>query len=367
MVGLAGHDAHGGLLLAARRGRGDSPGLPLGISSYEASFATFAVRVVLDGPLTGDAARRRAELVSTRRAGGISTRPSMRSRRRHRWISAPPLGATTSGWGDDGAFGRGAALTFRSTLPPGGGSGAAARRRRGGRVPRRGLRFAAPEPGAYRVEVRDPARPDWPVPWIATNPIYLRRSIRTRLLNPSSPPIASSRLDLNRGAVEKDPMSTAKLSSRGRVALAFDYAFDRRAGQPVRRAGRAAAAAASAVRSHHLHRPVAGADARLGSAAVRERRRDAWARSVYLSASPADRRAARPPLRRRPAGRSACLRTRHRRSSSSSISPTPPPGRGAIRNFRPRARHYLADQSLSSASLMLTSSPSSHATRKLVH
>ena len=221
MVGLAGHDVHGGLL--PRREEG-TEGIPSGFaatafSTYESSFATFAVRVLLDGPLTGDAARDARRLLDATRQGHLYTAIDA--------IAAPvdvdfraALGSTTIGMGDEGVFGAGAALTFRSTLPPGAvqvllRDGIEVAESRGG-----DLRFTAPEPGAYRVEVRDPR---WPVPWIATNPIYLRRSIRDEVPESVEPATVASRaLDLNPGVVEKDPMSTANLSGAD-SSRALDY------------------------------------------------------------------------------------------------------------------------------------------------
>jgi hypothetical protein len=212
MVGLAGHDVHGGLLPRREEGTEDVlPGFAASaFSTYEGSFATFAVRVLLDGPLTGDAARDARRLLEATRRGHLYTAIDA--------IAAPvaadyraTLGSSTFGMGDEAAFGEGTTLSFRSTLPPGAvqvllRDGIEVAESRSGE-----LRFTPTGPGAYRVEVRDPR---WPVPWIATNPIYLRRSIGGEDPETIEPTIVRSRaLDLSPSVVEKDSMSTADLSA----------------------------------------------------------------------------------------------------------------------------------------------------------
>jgi hypothetical protein len=73
------------------------------------------------------------------------------------------------------------------------------------------LTVRAPGPGAYRVEVRSPL---WEVPWIVTNPIYLRPSNDTA---PGiTPRLTAAGLEalalVDSGSVERDPVSTATLT-----------------------------------------------------------------------------------------------------------------------------------------------------------
>ena len=68
VVGLAGHDAHGGLRRAEEY-RGDQGWSLPGFGSYEVAFRTFSTRVILDAPLSGDPDRRRAAALPGREAG----------------------------------------------------------------------------------------------------------------------------------------------------------------------------------------------------------------------------------------------------------------------------------------------------------
>ncbi len=268
MVGLAGHDVHGGLLPRREEGTEASfPWFAAGVfSTYEASFSTFAVRVVLDGPLTGDAARDARRLLDATRRGHLYTAIDA--------IAGPAvvdyratLGASTIGMGDEAVFGEGAVLTFRSTLPPGAVQVLHARRHPGRRVARRRIAFHGSR--TRRVPRRgsrsslagslDCDQPDLPEALESA----------TRFLKPSSPPLPRHTvLDLNPSVVEKDPMSTADLSGTGTRTLGFVLRPGERASQYVALAVPLPQGAAE-VRPHRVHRPLDGADAGLGPAPVR--------------------------------------------------------------------------------------------------
>jgi hypothetical protein len=222
LVALAGHDAHGGL--ARRPEEGSQRGIPrfvsTGLASYDTSFATFALRIVLEERLAGDAAIDARRLFDAVRAGHVYT--AIDAIAAPAWVDfRATLGAAERGMGDVLTFGEGTALTFRSTLPAG---ASAVLLRDGVEVAESGtgeLLFSAPAPGAYRVEVRAHR---WSVPWLVTNPIYLRSSAA-----PGSAGVAptvlpgSTILELtDPGRVEKDPVSMAELvSSEGRRGLDF--------------------------------------------------------------------------------------------------------------------------------------------------
>jgi hypothetical protein len=220
LVGLAGHDAHGGL--SWRSEGGPDWGIPsflsLGLGSYDAPFATFGVRVLLDAPLTGDAATDARRLLDATRRGRLYTAIDA--------FAGPALvdyratvGSATVEMGDLLPFADGATLSFRSAVPL---DAVQVLLRDGARVAesRTGeLTFPAPGPGAYRVEVRSPR---WPVPWIVTNPIYLRQPDSDGPPDAAGP-VPLTMLELTQpGVVEKDPVSTADASSIGGTrALTF--------------------------------------------------------------------------------------------------------------------------------------------------
>jgi hypothetical protein len=209
VVALAAHDAHGGV---ARQSEEGSRWAVPGLASYEASFATFGLRVVLSEQLTRAADRDARQLLDALRAGRVFTAVDA--------IAAPAwvdyhltLGGEHRTMGDALRFEAGAALTFRSTLPPG---AVAVLVRDGVEVARSAtgeLPFLPTSPGVYRVEVRDPR---WAVPWITTNPIYLRASGAPAVAQAGAEPSGSTVLAVgDPGRVEKDPASTADLTSNG--------------------------------------------------------------------------------------------------------------------------------------------------------
>jgi hypothetical protein len=234
MVGLAGHDAHGGWGRRTEEGsRWRVPGfLSAGFASYDSSFATFAIRVVLEKRLTGDAARDARLVLDATRAGRAYT--AIDAIAGPAWVDyRGTLGTRVFGMGDVLTFVDGIVLTFRSTLPAG---AVAVLLRDGVEVAtsdRGELRFSAPGPGAYRVEVRAPR---WAVPWVVTNPIYLR-AVETAPPEPAAAAVMRSTvLELTApGLVEKDPRSTAEhfSSEGGSQGLAFSLVAGERVSQYV--------------------------------------------------------------------------------------------------------------------------------------
>ena len=215
VVGVAGHDAHGGV---GRSEEGSLWTLP-GASSYQASFAAFGTRVIVDEPLNGTAASDASAILGALRGGRVFTAID--------GLASPAfvdfhatLDGTELRMGEERAFDPGAVLSLGSTVPPG---GTAVLLRDGVEVSSSAtgeLQFRPREAGAYRVELRLAGSR---VPWIVTNPIYLRGpappadglvpggSRAVPVLEPSEP-----------GVVEKDPGSSATLaSSDGSRALSF--------------------------------------------------------------------------------------------------------------------------------------------------
>ena len=174
IVGLTGHDAHGGLSRGPEEGsawnvpRFLSPGLV----SYDASFAAFALRVVVDESLTGDPVLDARRLLDAVRAGHVFT--AIDAIAGPAWVDYHVTrGEVRRNMGETLPFEDETTLVFRSTLPP---DARAVLLLDGVETAESGtgeLTVLARSPGAYRVEVRSPR---WEVPWIVSNPIYLRGS-----------------------------------------------------------------------------------------------------------------------------------------------------------------------------------------------
>jgi hypothetical protein len=160
VAGIVGTDAHSRLPLM-RQWR-------LRFPSYASLFALLQDHVLLDAPLTGQAAPDISALVSALRRG-------------RSYVGLDGLAPA-------GGFfftveGRGNRWTMGESVPAGPGLTL----RAGGRLPRGarvivlrdgkpqvaavgGAQISSPDPGVYRVEVRVEG---WPVPWIVSNPIYI--------------------------------------------------------------------------------------------------------------------------------------------------------------------------------------------------
>jgi hypothetical protein len=216
VVGLAGLDAHGGM--GRRLEDGSRSNLP-GVPRYRDSFRTFSTRVILDHPLSGDAASDARAVYAAIRAGRVFTTIDA--------LGAPGLidfhAELPSGSRVEMGSGvaEGAIATLKaSALAPPGASLVMIHEGREAMLPLGSdARFAASEPiqageGGYRVEIRVPGAPGAPpIPWLVSNPIYVV---------PSLPPRAILMPDLGAPAgdvswhIEKDPGSSAILRTRDR-------------------------------------------------------------------------------------------------------------------------------------------------------
>ncbi len=161
VVGLTGSDAHSRLSLTKTRA--------LRFPSYEALFSQSRDHLLLDRPLTGDAAADRAAVLDALRRGRF-------------YVGLDAL-APADGFRFTLEGGPGERWTMGDHVTPRGGLRAVS----GGRVPEgtrlvllrdgrvvgeeeEALEIALPGPGVYRVEARVPG---WPVPWVITNPVYV--------------------------------------------------------------------------------------------------------------------------------------------------------------------------------------------------
>lgn len=172
VVGLAGADAHA--RLGFRRQTEPYEGWHLRIPSYEASFRTFALRVPLDVPLSGDARRDAADIIMRLRGGrtftivdGLATPGTFE-------FTATSADRTAR-MGDYLDVVGDVMLHVRMAGPPG------ARMV----VLKDGVSIfdttepethlgVTTEPAVYRIEVHVPgASGNPPVPWLVSNPIYV--------------------------------------------------------------------------------------------------------------------------------------------------------------------------------------------------
>ena len=188
--GLAGADAHSRLALTRS--------LVLRFPSYEAIFRQARDHLLLERPLTGDAASDRAAVLSALRRGRF-------------YIGRDAL-ADANDFSFTVRDGGGRRYTMGDAVEPGAGLRAHA----GGRVPD-GTRLALlrdgkalaegpapldtllPGPGVYRVEAYAPG---WPMPWVVTNPIYVfdaatraAREARAAWPAPPGPPTETRALE----------------------------------------------------------------------------------------------------------------------------------------------------------------------------
>jgi hypothetical protein len=171
VVAIGGADAHGGVGRRAEDTGRSLSGM-IGIPSYEASFRAFANRVVLDRPLSGDAAQDARAVYGAIRKGSLFTAIDA--------VAGPALldfhvegGLAQTGMGGQLPDESDATIVARALLPPGGemvllqdGSDVM----KGSTEIRRAVADAH---GAFRIEVRVPGSPGTPpVPWLVSNPVY---------------------------------------------------------------------------------------------------------------------------------------------------------------------------------------------------
>ena len=206
IVGLAGHDAHGGLGAET----GDARGRRVHVPSYEASFRTFSNYVSVPRPLGRDAAADATTVIEALRSGAVFTAIDA--------IASPAALEFRASVGE-------AAAAMGESLPPGPAparfsirapvpSGAVTSLLRDGRaIAEAGggvLDHESSLPGSYRVEVNLPGAPGRPpVPWLVSNPIYRFASASALGIVPDPAPLP---VVISTWRVESDPGSTGTLA-----------------------------------------------------------------------------------------------------------------------------------------------------------
>ena len=237
VVTLAGADAHARAGWMDDDANGYRRGWFLRIPSYEASFRTFAMRVSLDRPLGSDAAADAAQIIASLKRGAVYTA-----------VDALGSPAALEFFGTAGGrrVGEGEqfndlaspiALTARTNAT---GDGTIVLRRDGRVVKQNSLpalTFDGAGEGTYRVEVYlSSVTGDPPVPWIVSNPIYVRPA-GWGVPVPSLPQNPTSTRGIQGGPwhTEQDDSSSAAVAQKdyptGPVEFTFRLAGGERRGQ----------------------------------------------------------------------------------------------------------------------------------------
>lgn len=220
IVALGGADAHGGV---GRRSEdaGRSLAGTIGIPGYDASFRAFSNRIVLDKPLTGDAAADAQALYGALRKGSVFTAidalagPALLDFAVESGFDRVPMGGTLPSDSD-------VTIVARALVPP----GAEMRLVHNGRVAataaselRRVLTGAT---GTYRIEVVVPRAPGTPrVPWLVSNPIYFLDA-GPKGTNPPEPARSADPIAPFPWRIEKDPTSSGRIRTTDHDA-ALEY------------------------------------------------------------------------------------------------------------------------------------------------
>jgi len=227
VVGLAAADAHGGI---ARNGRGESIERPalVRVPSYTAMFRTLAQAVVLEQPLSGDAASDARALLAALRRGSTFTVIHGLARPAHLEMSATTAGGTVTPIGGRVPLSPDP-ITIRARIPQAPGvrldllrQGEVVARERGS------LEYVVPPgdaSGAYRVEAVFPGAS---VPWIVSNPIYIgaRRPAAPEAPVGEAPYVGVGTVPLGPDAgwtVERNPTSTGELTVEADGGMAFSF------------------------------------------------------------------------------------------------------------------------------------------------
>lgn len=291
VVGLAAADAHARLGWEDDDTQGYRRGWFLRLPSYEVSFRTFALRVNLTRPLSGNAEADAADLLAAIRAGHVySAIDAIASPAALEFSARNDRGSAMQG--DRLEAGGPVHLTVRVNANAG---GVIALRKDGTLVTQRPvpeLTFDAPAgSGVYRAEVHlahASGRP--PIPWIVSNPIYVEPPEWGHPVNPPpSPAIDSWGVQGGPWHAEQGDGSSAQVlhlqPPEGPAQFTYRLAPGERAGQYA-----ALVLAVGNALSGHTRlafRARASSPIRV-SVQARRPAGERWKRSVFLDATPRD-------------------------------------------------------------------------------
>ena len=218
VVALAAHDAHGGVGGAVEDG---DRSWVARVPSYDAAFATMATRVIVDRPLGGEAAQDAQLILDALRRGhaftsidAVATPASLDFR--------VQSGGRELAMGESGVFSGAASLVARAGAPDGSRTVLFRDGQEVAAADGSTLEHRLETAGVYRVEVHAPKAPGTPpVPWLLSNPIYLRTE-EARDAAPRAPAAVVRDLGALSWRVEHDPASRAALTTRDGI-LRVDY------------------------------------------------------------------------------------------------------------------------------------------------
>ena len=290
VVALAGADAH------ARAGWMDDDvdgyrrSWFLRIPSYEASFRTFAMRVTLQRPLGTNAAADAAQIIHALKSGSVYSAID---------AVASPASLEFSAVGGERTIAQGdifhqPATTLAFTARTNAQTGGVIVLRKDGRIlmqnPLPALTSESTGEGTYRVEVYlgdGPGEP--PVPWIVSNPIYVRPPGWGKSAPmPVPPPTITRTIQGGPWHAEKDDESNAQIVQPDYPSGPVQFVFRLARGD---RAGRYAAlgigvGTALTERSHVAFRAIASQPMRISVQARHPQSGQRWQRSIYLDPEP---------------------------------------------------------------------------------
>jgi len=291
VVALAGADAHARAGWNEDDGNGYRRRWFVSAPSYEASFRTFAIRVSLERPLVNDAAADAASIIAALKRGAVYSaidalaspaalefRARANGRQAHEGERLTPsaTGATFSAHTNAGT---GAVIVLRK-------DGAVLTQHPGPAINVDGV-----GEGTYRVEVYLSSAPGAPpIPWIVSNPIYVRPDDwGTPRSTAVSPPTITRNIQGGPWHAEKDEQSTAHIAQTDPTAP-VQFTFRLGSGD---RPGRYAALGigvgkALTERTHLGFRAHASRPMRISVQVRHPQSGDRWQRSIYLDARPRD-------------------------------------------------------------------------------
>ena len=290
IVALAGADAH------ARAGwmdddvQGYRRGWFLRVPSYDASFRTFAMRVALQHPLTKVAASDAAMVIASLKEGAVHSAIDAMGSPASLEFSATAGGRRI----DEGGMFSATAAPLAFSVRTNASSRGRIVLRKDGRVLRDGplpaLTVETAGEGTYRVEVYLAAGPgDPPIPWILSNPIYVRpHGWSTPSKKPIAEPALTQSIQGGPWHVEKDAASTAEVVQNNYPTGAVQFTFRLGAGD---RAGRYAALGIGvgdglSERTHLVFRAQASRPMRISVQARQPESGYRWQRSIYVDTEP---------------------------------------------------------------------------------